>query len=68
MLKVIIFIIMVICAMLIWEKIFIFSNFCWKKLTVYRAGKAVDNQIKKERKRKEDLKKQFEAKGWRIAK
>jgi hypothetical protein len=68
MLHVIVFIIMVLCAMLIWEKIFRIIGWGWNKIKLYRASKAVDNEIKKQKKRKATLKKQFESKGWRVAK
>jgi hypothetical protein len=59
---------MVISFMLIFEKLAIIGKACLKKINLYRSSKAVDKEIRKQKKQKVDLKKQFEAKGWRIAK
>ena len=68
MLHIIVFIVMVICFALIWEKIFKITGWCWNKIKLYRTSKTVDKEIKKQKNDKADLKKRFEAKGWRVAK
>lgn len=68
MLHVIVFILMVVCFALIWEKVFKIAIWGHNKIQLYRASKAIDNEIKKQKKRKAALKKQFESKGWRVAK
>lgn len=68
MLHVIVFIIMVLCAMLIWEKIFKITIWGWKKLKRWNHNRKALKMEKAEVKRKSNLKKQFESKGWRVAK
>lgn len=66
--KTIIFIVMIIGFMLIFEKAVKIGKACLNRINLYRHSRAVEKEIKKQKKQKVSLKKQFEAKGWRIAK
>jgi len=68
MLKVLVFIFLTISFMLIFGKLIQFAKTTWMIIQRWTAGLRVDREIKKQKKHKTDLKKQFEAKGWRIAK
>lgn len=68
MLKVLVFIFLVISFMLIFGKLIQFAQTTWMIIQRSYAGLRVNREIKKQKKHKSDLKKQFEAKGWRIAK
>lgn len=72
MLKVIIFTIMIISFMLIFEKVVIISKACWNRIKPYVnsiiAKRKKKVQEKVQEKEKDNLKKRFEAKGWRVAK
>lgn len=66
--KIVIFIIMVISFMLIFEKLVLITKACWKRIKPYVNSITAKKKKKVQEKEKVNLKKRFESKGWRIAK